>query len=83
MEYPEHEKLKAVQAETQFLGEFIEWLRSNNMCIAVWDDKDRLSRSHKSINSILSEFKSIDLIKLEEEKKQMLSHFQKNNSDGN
>ena len=72
MEFPEHEKLKAVQAETQFLGGFIEWLGSKNMCIAIWDDRDRLHRSNKSVNYLLSMYKNIDPLKIDAEKRAML-----------
>ena len=74
-EYPEHEKLSAIKNETQFLGEFLDWMGNNGYTIARYDLKDRLEPVHKSINNFLAEFKGIDLLKLESEKRQMLEAY--------
>lgn len=35
-DYPEHDKLKAVAAETQAAGEFLEWLQSQGVQLMIW-----------------------------------------------
>jgi hypothetical protein len=71
--YPEHEKLSAIKDETQFLGEFLDWLGNNNMEIAAYNHNDRLYPVNKSIQVLLAEFKNIDLNKIEVEKRAMLA----------
>lgn len=74
MDYPEHEKLKEIQSETQFLGEFLDWLSSKEMAVCVYDDNAERWRPHReSITGLLAKFKNIDLQKIEYEKRQMLA----------
>jgi hypothetical protein len=80
--YPEHNKLKAVAAESQKLGSFLDWLKDEdggNLVLAEtvkarngFNDEDLLTPSQESIECILSRYFSIDLKKLEEEKLEML-----------
>jgi hypothetical protein len=72
MKYTEHDKLSEVREQSQFLGEFIEWAQSKGMFLAEYDHKDRVVMVNKTINTLLSEFLNIDLVKLEKEKLQML-----------
>lgn len=37
--YPEHEKMEAVKADSQTIGEFLEWLFSNGQELCVWRDE--------------------------------------------
>lgn len=83
MNYPEHEKLKKVQKESQAVGEFLEWLRGEKGYeIARWnrddfdEEDDRLVPVHISIEKLLAEFFNIDTNKLEEEKRAMLAQLQ-------
>lgn len=80
----EHDKLLLVRDKSQAIGEFIEWLRHEKLIVlARWeketyigtDGKDR-TRAQESLRSVyldiertLAEFFSIDLEKLEEEKR--------------
>ena len=76
--YPEHEKLSKVKEESQFLGEFLEWSQSKGMFLATrqerseHNDYEGIIVVNKSINTLLSEFLDIDLVKLENEKLHML-----------
>lgn len=78
-EYPEHEKLKQIQRESQTIGEFIEWLESNGMVVCEWTDGncDNWMRTTLSTNRLLAKFFDIDLDKLEAEKRQMLDEMRK------
>jgi hypothetical protein len=68
--YPEHRKLCSVQKESQFIGEFLEWLLEKHViCDEV---EDGFLPVRKSINGILSDFFHIDLNKLEKEKIDMI-----------
>lgn len=81
MDYPEHEKLTAIQDKSQLLGEFLEWARSNDydFCHRTIQEEgtpwERVEYrpSHKAVDKILAEFYEIDLKVLEEEKRQMLA----------
>ena len=81
MSYPEHEKLRAVQSESQSIGEFIEWLKWNKKIVfAKWDEKtdlDILRVVSLPTNDILAEYFEIDLNKLEQEKQAMLEEFRR------
>lgn len=78
-QYPEHDKLQAVKNQSQLIGEFLEWLNSQGLYLAAWQEIDtifgkdsELVISYLSINDILARFFEIDLDKLEDEKRQML-----------
>ena len=69
--YPEHEKLKEVQEQSQVIGEFLE---SSVYVLATWDEETGdLERADTSTERILADYFGIDLVKLEEEKRQMLT----------
>jgi len=84
--YPEHEKLSNVRELSQQLGGFIEWLGTDKK----WKFGRYLAEEESdygefvpvigiNINSLLAEFYGIDLVKLEEEKCQMLSEIREVN----
>ena len=82
MKYPEHDKLSKVKDQCQWLGEFIEWLEEREMQIVEWVEVPRFdSRQmvpvHKPINQWLAEYFDIDLMKLEDEKLEMLKAYKK------
>lgn len=74
--YPEHDKLQNISEQSQFIGEFLDWLRSTNRCIGVmaFDSfGDPVIRDDTtSVQNLLAEFYQIDLRKIEAEKQQML-----------
>lgn len=82
MKYPEHEKLEAIKDKSQSIGEFIEWLnRKKGIYLGKWshfgkpeEGFDAMFAARESIENLLAEYFEIDLVKLEKEKRQMLSH---------
>lgn len=83
IDYPEHEKLKAVQTQSQSIGEFLDWLRGEKgFEIARWkhddfdENDDVLMPAHFSTEKLLAEFFNIDLDKVEAEKRAMLAQLQ-------
>lgn len=77
MNYPEHEKLSNIQQQSQFLGEFMEYIQSKNIVLAQYGEFDRLYPINKSINIFLAEMFNIDLKKIDEEKNQMIEELRK------
>ncbi len=77
-EYPECEKMKAVNDKSQSIGEFLEWLASEKrVYLATYleteeVDADKLCLWHQSKESLLAEFFKIDLKKVEDERRAML-----------
>jgi len=72
-EYPEHTKLKAVNVETQAAYDFVEWLRTQGVFLAFTDSYGATYPANQSIDSMLAEWKDIDLRKIDEEKRAMLA----------
>lgn len=72
LEYPEHEKLKALEGKNQDIGLFLEWLQSSFVIAEEYDDEDRLLATHKTIPDLLAMYFKIDQRKLEDEKDAML-----------
>lgn len=72
--YPEHEKLKNIQEQSQWLGEFMEWVQTQRMFLARYGESDESYplMVHKSITTLLAEYFNIDLIKIENEKRDMI-----------
>lgn len=60
--YPEHDKMHAVKAESQAIGEFLEWLGQRRSKLP----------DESEYNYLLSEFFEIDLTKIEDEKRDIL-----------
>jgi len=82
MNYPEHEKLKEVQDQSQIIGEFLEWLRSKyelcefkdecSECMDCGETVEGYYPINFNIEKILANYYEIDLDKLEQEKRKML-----------
>ncbi len=84
-DYPEHDKLHAVNERSQAVGEFLGWL-SERFVICEWVDQDQADElclvcgsdasgfhpAGKTIEEWLTEHFKIDQAKLEEEKRAML-----------
>lgn len=68
---PECEKLKAVSARSQEIGEFIDWLSTKGFCLASYRDNE-LCASHLGIEQLLAGFFEINLNKVEKERRQLL-----------
>lgn len=60
--YPEHDKMNAVKAESQAIGEFLSWLGQNRLDLP----------DEYEFNDLLAEFFEIDLTKIENEKRDIL-----------
>jgi hypothetical protein len=78
-DYPEHAKLAKVSDKSQAIGEFLEWLTTEQgYTLAKWSDTEyaegRLYSTHESTNVLLAQFFDIDLTVLEAEKRAILAH---------
>lgn len=82
-QYPEHEKLKLVQDNSQTVGEFLEFLGEKDLVVCKyqettpdeeegWDGPEGYWPDRTSKEKLLAEFFDIDLIKLEAEKVEMI-----------
>jgi hypothetical protein len=73
-DYPEHEKLEKIVAESQICGEFLDWLRGKRGLELCGLSKDESFFYPVSIptSKLLAEFFGIDRNKLEAEKRTML-----------
>ena len=75
MDYPEHEKVRAIQRESQAIGEFMDWLsEEKEMALYKWDEVAAAHLYHvrSSVGDLIAEFFGIDPMKLEAEKQAML-----------
>jgi hypothetical protein len=81
--YPEHEKMTAVQTETQAVGEFLEWVMSEHHCELGRPEGRRAEfRSvGLSVQQLLANWKGIDLVKAEQEKRAMLKAMRRRNAE--
>lgn len=70
--YPEHEKLKALEGANQIVGNFIEWLGEAGYIIAKEDRYGDLYPAYLRVEQLLAEHFEIDLNTLEREKEAML-----------
>ena len=77
--FPECEKLHAVSAESQKLGEFLAWLQDEQgytLCKFyeqnAYGEDEGYFPDRKSIQSLLAEYFEIDMDKVDEERRQML-----------
>ena len=81
--WPEHEKMAKVQVESQAIGEFIEWLGSQDMliCRATGEEKTDYPYipAYENIERLLARHFNIDLTKIEEEKRAMLEEMRRAN----
>lgn len=74
--YPEHEKLKAIQAESEACGAFLDWMSAQGYHICKLRDKDErfIPVSYRT-EELLAKHFDIDEKKLEQEKRKILSDF--------
>lgn len=70
-DYPEHDKLTAVAADSHKIGEFLEWLTGDRgLTIARFSGRE--ATQGFKIERLLAEYFEIDLGKIEVEKRTML-----------
>ena len=82
--YPEHEKMKAIAAESNRIGDFIDWLEMQDLHICerviTYRDGFEYERTTRPMEKLLAEFYEIDLKKIDAEKRQMLKAMQELNA---
>ncbi|WP_323016428.1 hypothetical protein [Castellaniella sp.] len=71
-QYPEHDKLKALNGKNQIVGNFLGWLFESNRLIAQWGEDDQLLPDMRCIEEIIADYFGIDRNELEAEKYQMI-----------
>lgn len=74
--YPEHEKLQAIQRQSQAIGEFLEWLPTSRRGLVIARqaaESDRWYPAFVPIVELLAEYFGIDLAAMENEKRSMLA----------
>lgn len=81
--YPEHEKLKAISDKSQEIGQFIDWLQYERGIVLAehgvddnWtfgDGSNVLWPTNTPTIDLLADYFDIDLEKIENEKSQMLA----------
>lgn len=84
MNYPEHEKLSGIKEQSQALGSILDWMfNEKGWYLVEWkEDDDGYKQRYaitSNVNQILAEYYKVDLVKLEEEKMQMLDEIRKLN----
>lgn len=71
-EYPEHDKLSKISPVSQEIGSFMEWLSSQGVRMpSTW--------YRRSIQEWLARYFKIDLVKLENKKRDMLDKLRREN----
>lgn len=83
-DYPEHDKVKALDGKNNVVGDFIEWLRDNDYVIAQYGGEEgyeRLWPVHRSTEDLISEHFEIDRNALEREKRAMLESIRAHNEE--
>lgn len=75
-DYPEHEKLRAIQNDSQKIGQFLDWCYEQGWELCCWHESD-LVPINKNIQTVLADYFEIDLKKLEAEKVAMIEECRK------
>lgn len=80
--YPELERLKNIQEQSQLCGEFLEWLQTKYRLIGKRESFENgyipfNYSSHINVTKLLAEYFDIDIEKVEKEKIQMLKDLNK------
>lgn len=78
-DYPECDKLSSISAESEKIGEFIDWLSSQGIQLCTWVENHRkiitggdYFPTNMNITELLAQYFDIDLQKIEQEKRAML-----------
>ena len=74
MDYPEHERVKAIQREAQAINDFVDWLHEEKeLSLYAWDEATATyCPAQDSVTDLIAEFFGIDCKKLDAEKQKML-----------
>jgi hypothetical protein len=80
--YPELERLKNIQEQSQLCGNFLEWLQTKYRMIGKRESFENgyipfTYSSYINITELLAEYFDIDLNEVEKEKEQMLKDLSK------
>ena len=81
--YPEHQRLKAIAAESQAIGEFLEWLGDQELVVCRREAATALSNwqeyipTRKPIRQLLADYFGIGQRKIDAEKDAMLCRLQR------
>jgi steroid 5-alpha reductase family enzyme len=74
-ETPELDKASKIRAQSQAIGEFIEWLPEQAMTICTYSDADEAYfPSGFNINTLLAKFFGLDEDKMEAERRALLEY---------
>lgn len=71
-EYPEHEKLAALDGANNTVGRFLEWLEEEGIVLCKWHDDDKIHPHYETKEDMIARHFDIDPNKLESEKQAML-----------
>ena len=79
--YPQCEKMSAVNAEAQSIGNFLEWLSEQGLFVAEYTKiegyrDEQAWPINESVEQLLARYFEIDLKKVEKERHAMLAAFQ-------
>lgn len=79
--YPEHDKLTKVKDQSQTIGEFLDWLSTQGIHLASYsyDGSEHLWDIFQTREELLAQRFDINLLKLENEKRQMLKEIRETN----
>ncbi len=80
-ECPECEKMSAVQAESNAIGQFLDWLQEQEIYLCKYTDRDDLCLVTDSVERLLAGHFDIDLDKAEEEKRELLAYCRLKNAE--
>lgn len=74
---PECGKILTVKEKSQIIGEFIDWLgEEKGIHLCKWVTEHTLDYAGERIENLLAEFFGVDLVKVEEERRDMLKEMQ-------
>lgn len=81
---PEHQKVKAIQAHSQQIHEFVHWLNDKGIILAQETNDSEAEETYypvyTKLTDLVAEFFEIDLNQLEKEKLDMIEEMREHNS---
>lgn len=81
-QWPEHDKVKAHQNETQTVFDFLEWCASQGILLAREGDDERFPSTVPHLEDLLADWVGVDLARFYAEKDDMLDQLRRANGDG-
>lgn len=76
---PTLDKMKACQAESQAIGNFLEWLQEKEIYLCSWDGEYSAIRGNRE--ELLAQYFEIDLKEAEKERRLILDNIRKTNKE--